>query len=61
MPRGTATRPRPWPRVLAGLMPKSRRRAALATVTEERPAPLDLDAASVPAREPADNPRVLTG
>ena len=62
-PRSTKARPRPWPRVLAGLMPRGRRAAvgapgngngagALVGTAAPGPvlgAPLDLGAASVPA------------
>lgn len=72
-PRSTKARPRPWPRVLAGLMPRGRRAAvgapgngngagALVGTAAPGPvlgAPLDLGAASVPATDAEDNPRVL--
>ena len=66
MARSPATRPRPWPRVLAGLVPKGRR-AALATVPPNggagrslTPGPaFDLGAASVPVAGAESNPRVI--
>jgi cardiolipin synthase len=58
MARGTAQRPRPWPRVLAGLVPRGRR-PALTTVGAAAPAPIfDLEAASVPVSG-SSNPRVI--
>src|SRR5688572_981905 len=58
MARGTATRPRPWPRVLAGLMPRGRRALLPAPAGTGEGTAFDLGAASVPVEE-ADNPRVL--
>jgi cardiolipin synthase A/B len=56
MSRRSVSRPRPWPRVLAGLVPRGRR---LAAATGAAVAPVhDLGAASVPLAG-IDNPRVL--
>lgn len=57
--RGPAPRQRPWPRVLAGLMPRKGRKAVAPPLDALPPPANDLHAASGPKHASPDNPRVL--